>query len=317
MGNIQTSASEAGAGVWSGPPAATILAMPAQDAIAAIGRLHAQLQASRVVVSQAILGPYRMGVACQYDCVLGICWKEARWNAELDLSTRADLQSVIGEVERASDRYHAAIEPARGWLRNTLPQFSVQFSQHTATIRSTAAAIRQAHGRVTPAQAATLDAAFTAILAELKRGQDHMEQAARAVAEFLLAFDAAMRPVTDAGWAPVIDAEVNTMRAQANGLPCGAARANHMITEMVHDFSGAVSQIKSSLRHAELTAIEVNRATGTFVGALGSIVDQYGNVAAQVATAESLPTSIIQDLHLDIAADEWTALSQYATQNIP
>lgn len=302
------------------PVVATILRSPAQNALASIAQLQSDIPTTSTTINTVNLGPFSLGGSCDYDCFIGICVKTYHWSWNLDFSgIRPPLQQSVQQVSDAAGAFTSAFAPARDWLKNTLPQFSSDFAAQASTILATNAAIMQAGGVATAAQIATVQAAFADITAGLSNGQNQMAGAISAVAQFvnqLSAIEGELSPFLSSMQQSMNDSVTNTQNNFVNGMDCGQGDADNQINVAKAMFNTSVAIIQASFGTLANDTSAVDSATSQFVAALVTILDQYQNVAQQVTTAGSYPAGVIQDLHLDIAANEWTQLAQYAQTNI-
>jgi hypothetical protein len=301
-------------------PTATILSSPFQDAVAAIAQLQVDLGTSLATINAANLGPYNLGGSCDYDCVLGICWRTMSWSWPLDFQNlRGPLQAAAQQVAAAANQFTAAFEPARNWLKVTLPQFSADFTAQSQTILATNAAIVAAGGQATPAQVATLQAAFADILNGITAGKQQMNTAISAMGDFnnqLAACETQLGQIT-AQQQSSIDAWIQlTWNDFVNGMECGQDDAQNQVNAAIATFNGAIGQVAASFGTLGNDGNAVSTAAEQLAGTFANINDQYGLVAGQIGQAQSYPAGAIADLHLDIAANEWAQLAQYAQANI-
>jgi hypothetical protein len=301
-------------------PVATILDSPFQDAVAAIAQLQTDMTSSISVINAANLGPYNLGGSCDYDCILGVCWKTYHWNWPLDFQyLRVPLQGAVQQVGNAASQFDSAFQPARNWLKVTLPQFSADFTNQTNTILTTNAAIVAAGGRATAAQIATLQAAFADIINGLNVGQQQMQTATSAMGDFnnqLNACVSELSEVTSQQQSYIDNWMSTTWNNFVGSMDCGSSDADNQVNGAIGTFNTAIAQIQTSFNTLQSDGNAVATAVDQLVGTFTNINDQYGLVAGQISQSQSYPAGAISDLHLDIAANEWNQLAQYAQQNI-
>lgn len=301
-------------------PIATILRSPAQDAIAAIAKLQSDLSAASGVINSVPLGPFNLGGSCDYDCFLGICIHTFGWTWPLDFGgIRGPLQNAIAAVIGASNQWTTAFAPARDWLKGTLPQFSTDFTNQASIILTTNAAIQAAGGVATPAQIAAVKASFADIAAGLGAGRSQMSVAASAIVDFTESLgntEGELSPFLANMQASMDDQVANMQNNFINSMPCGAGDADGQINNAVATFNSSVATVQASFTQLNNDTTAAATAMEQFVGTIENIIDQYGLVAGQISSAQTFPSGPIQNLHLDIAANEWTQLASYAQQNI-
>jgi hypothetical protein len=301
-------------------PIATVLNSPFQDAITALAQLQTDLGASIAVINGANLGPYNLGGSCDYDCILGVCWKTYHWNWPLDFQyLRQPLQGAVQQVGQAAGQFDSAFQPARNWLKVTLPQFSADFTAQANTILATNAAIQASGGTATADQIATLQAAFADIIAGIGNGQQQMQTAIQAMADFnqeLGGCEEELGQVTSQQQSAIDNWINTTWNNFVGGMDCGQSDADNQVNGAIATFNGAIAAIQTSFNTLAADGSAVSNATAELVGVFANINDQYGLVAGQISESQAYPAGPLADLHLDIAESEWTQLAQYAQQNI-
>jgi hypothetical protein len=297
----------------------TVLRTPAQQAIAAIAQFQTDLAQAVTVIDAASLGPFDLGGSCDYDCFLGICIHTYDWTWPLDFTNvRTPLENEAANLSQAAGQFDAAFGPTRQWLITTLPAFSADFATQAEAILAINAQIGPG-GQATPAQLAAVQAAFQQIIAGLGTGHDQMYSAIAAMGQFngvvvasenaLTSLGASLQANID-GW---VQSSQNTF---AGSMPCGGDDFDNQVNSAVSTLNSSFATMQGNFSLVALDGQAVATATEQCVGAMNNIQAQYQDVLGQVDTADSYPAGAIQNLHLDVAQSEWTALSQYAVQEL-
>lgn len=302
------------------PVMSTILRTPATNALAAIAQLQADIVSSAAAVRNANLGPFELSGSCDYDCFIGICMKTYEWSWPLDFSEiRPDLQQAVAELSNAAGQFGGAFASSREWLKGTLQQFSAEFTQQAQIIISSNQQIMQAGGTPNMLLVMKVMAAFETITDGLEAGQAQMAQATQAAAQFvqtLSGIESGLSPML-ASLQTSINAGVNNAQTNfINSMSCGQGDASVQIATAIATFNVSIATIQNSFNTLSNDIGAFQNSNGQFVSSLVSLLDQYKNVASQVNIAGQYPAGAIQDLHLDIAANEWAQLAQYAVANI-
>ncbi len=302
------------------PVMSTILRTPATNALAAIAQLQADIVSSAAAVRTANLGPFELSGSCDYDCFIGICMKTYSWSWPLDFSEiRPDLQQAVAELSNAAGAFGGAFASSREWLKGTLQQFSAQFTQQAQIIITTNQQIMQAGGTPNMLLIMKVMVAFETITDGLEAGQAQMAQATQAAAQFvqtLSGIESGLSPLL-ASLQGSINAGVNHAQTNfINSMSCGQGDASVQIAAAIATFNVSIATIQNSFNTLSNDIGAFQNSNGQFVSSLVSLLDQYKNVASQVNIAGQYPAGAIQDLHLDIAANEWAQLAKYAVANI-
>lgn len=300
-------------------PVGTILASPFQSAIAALAKLQADLGSSISVIDAANFGPYNLGGSCSYDCVI-VCWKTYDWSWKLDFENlRGPLTDIVQNLGASASQFAAAFQPARLWLKGILPQFSANFQAQAQTIEQLNAAIIAQGGVPTVLQIVQLRKAFGEIINGINIGEQQMRIAISAMVEFnqqLSGYTTALTAVTTEEKNSITNWINTTWNNFVNQMECGQSDAQNQVNQAISTFTTAIGQVQTSFQVLQSDGDAVATAIEQLVGTFANINDQYGLVAGQIGESQSYPAGPIANLHLNIAAEEWAQLAQYAQQNI-
>jgi hypothetical protein len=302
-----------------GQPVSTVLQTPATQCIADLAKLQTDLSTASSVISGINLGPFQLGGSCDYDCFIGICIHTCNWSWKLDFTNvREPLQDAVAQLTQAAGQFGTAFEPTRAWLKTTLPQFSTDFATQAKVILDTNASIPTG-GNPTPAQVQAVQSAFQAIVDGLGTGQQQMNGATEAMAQFNLLISAKETMLGELGaniQASIDDWIQKTQNDFVSGLPCGGGDADNQVNNAVNTFNSSFAYMQGYFTQVAQDGQAVAIATDQFVGTLTNIQAQYADVLQQVKAAQGYPASVIQNLHLDIAQNEWAQLAQFAAEQI-
>lgn len=284
-------------------------------ALAAFATLNTACGSATAAVNQNQLGPYGDNGSCHHGCSYEQTWW---WKINFQY-VNSNLVSVVSMLN-AGSAYNAASQLTQQWVSSGLPDYNTLLTGGIQVITQTDAAIGQAGGQETPAQAAQLAAAFSAALTALQHNLADMNQGLQGIASFvtqqnpnngyLLTYATSCQSsITTSGTA----LENNLI----GKISCGAGDVQNSFNNMFSDVATKLANMQGSFNTVNAnfyTALQaVQGAAGIFLTLQSdnSLVSQY------LAQAQALaPTSPLRTLRLNMAASVWAGLLAEATTQL-
>jgi hypothetical protein len=290
---------------------------PASLAFAGFAALHNNCASALGAIGQAALGPFSNSGSCDYDC--GFMEQTWSWSANYSPYKDSSLTPATQRMD-AGGAFATAFAPVTSWRTAALPEHGARIGSDLTAIGQIDAAIVQAGGSETPAQAQALAAAFSDAVGQVDGNLGQANAALQGLAAFLSQQSAAvgMLPALNQRCQKSADSDIAATSSNlVNDLHCGGGTAQDQFNAMqtvvdasfqalVAPFAAVDSQFRTALSAA-------SALTGVFL-----IVQSKSELVTeqiQAALAQP-PSSPLRTMHLNIASDGWNTLVQYANANL-
>jgi hypothetical protein len=290
----------------------------AAAANAALAALAANCVTATTAATLANLGPFADNGSCSYDC--GFREQDWWWKANyVPYVTNAQLVPGIAQVNIGS-AYHNAYQPTINWAGKDMAAYGASLTGSLALIGQIDAAIIQAGGQETPAQAAQLAAAFSNSGSQLGANLAEANQALQGLAGFLTQRQGQI------GYLPALATScqsfihtdaTNTENNLIGQIACGSGDVQNSFNAMLATIDGAFVALQPPFSAVNNNLQSALQAGQTVAGIFLILQSDSQLVSQAIAQAQALaPTDPLRQLRLNIAATSWNAFTTEANSQL-
>lgn len=283
---------------------------PAAAAFAAFQTLHGSCGTANQAITSATWGPFSLGGECSYDCG----FKEQTWWWKNDYTNWVENQIMLPAVAGSdlAATFATAFQPTQQWLNTDLAGYGATVTSALNTILQVDAAIVQAGGQETPAQAQALSTAFAAASQAVASSLAEINQALQNLASWVSWEQGqAGYPQTAAANAKssfdtvIVNCKMNVM----GQLSCGTGDCENQFNGVQNTVDASFGSLASSLTALNAQFTAALNAASLVAGCMINVQEDHVAVSTQITQAQTFPpTSPIRTIHVNEALANWTTV---------
>jgi hypothetical protein len=284
---------------------------PAQQTFADLGVLATNCGTAVTAVNNANLGRFSNDGSCSYDCG----FMDQNWNWWFDF-TNQKAAVLLPAVNACNIQgpFTTAYSSTQQWLVH-LTQYGTSLTQSLTQISQIDAAIK-ASGNETPQQAQQLTAAFSNAATQTDLSLAEMNRALQQLAGYISGVQPSLGGLAAQGVniQKGDDAQIAGWRDDLIGkIACGSGTVTDQFAAAQAVLDAAFAAFQPPFKAIDSQAGTTLHDASVLPGAMLVLQTDSSSFTQEINKAQTYPpASPLRTLHLNIATQDWTALTAYA-----